>query len=146
MTVSTQGMKVNWGSRSLRASVELLSSMRFSISLLTVICIASIIGTVLKQEHFEGDHRLAFSDAAHTNERMEWRIDTAYGELEMTQFSGAAARRIVPYVGPGATLRRGDRIGLIRFGSRTDVLTLAMVDMRLEMLSSHESHVFQSAS
>ncbi|MES2509676.1 MAG: cytochrome c biogenesis protein ResB [Pseudomonadota bacterium] len=49
MTVSTQGMKVNWGSRTMRASVELLSSMRFSISLLTVICIASIIGTVLKQ-------------------------------------------------------------------------------------------------
>ncbi|MGH6638648.1 MAG: cytochrome c biogenesis protein ResB [Polaromonas sp.] len=50
MTVSTQGMKVKWGSRSLRASVELLSSMRFSISLLTVICIASVIGTVLKQQ------------------------------------------------------------------------------------------------
>ena len=49
MTVSTEGMNVNWGSRSLRASVELLSSMRFSISLLTVICIASVIGTVLKQ-------------------------------------------------------------------------------------------------
>ena len=49
MTVSTQGIKVNWGSRTLRASVELLSSMRFSISLLTVICIASVIGTVLKQ-------------------------------------------------------------------------------------------------
>ena len=32
-----------------RAAVELLSSMRFSISLLTVICIASVIGTVLKQ-------------------------------------------------------------------------------------------------
>ena len=50
MTVSTQGMSVNWGSRTLRASVELLSSMRFSISLLTVICIASVIGTVLKQQ------------------------------------------------------------------------------------------------
>ena len=50
MTVSTEGMNVNWGSRSLRASVELLSSMRFSISLLTVICIASVIGTVLKQQ------------------------------------------------------------------------------------------------
>ena len=48
MTVSTEGLKVN-GSRTLRASVELLSSMRFSISLLTVICIASVIGTVLKQ-------------------------------------------------------------------------------------------------
>ena len=33
----------------MRAAVELLSSMRFSISLLTVICIASVIGTVLKQ-------------------------------------------------------------------------------------------------
>jgi cytochrome c biogenesis protein len=50
MTVSTQGMNLNWGSRTLRASVELLSSMRFSISLLTVICIASVIGTVLKQQ------------------------------------------------------------------------------------------------
>ncbi len=50
MAVSTHGMKVNWGSRSWRASVELLSSMRFSISLLTVICIASVIGTVLKQQ------------------------------------------------------------------------------------------------
>ncbi len=50
MTVSTEGLQVNWGSRTWRASVELLSSMRFSISLLTVICIASVIGTVLKQQ------------------------------------------------------------------------------------------------
>ncbi|MEY2801876.1 MAG: hypothetical protein RL513_1461 [Pseudomonadota bacterium] len=37
------------GTRPLRAAVEVLSSMRFAISLLTVICIASVIGTVLKQ-------------------------------------------------------------------------------------------------
>jgi cytochrome c biogenesis protein len=49
MTVSTQGLALKSGSRALRAAVELLSSMRFSISLLTVICIASVIGTVLKQ-------------------------------------------------------------------------------------------------
>ena len=49
MTTSTQGLEVSVGSRSLRAAVEVLSSMRFSISLLTVICIASVIGTVLKQ-------------------------------------------------------------------------------------------------
>ncbi|TFY99593.1 cytochrome c biogenesis protein ResB [Ramlibacter rhizophilus] len=36
-------------SHTLRAAVELLSSMRFAIALLTVICIASVIGTVLKQ-------------------------------------------------------------------------------------------------
>jgi cytochrome c biogenesis protein len=56
MTVSTQGMKLKWGSRTLRACVELLSSMRFSISLLTVICIASVIGTVLKQQEPLGNY------------------------------------------------------------------------------------------
>jgi cytochrome c biogenesis protein len=38
------------GSFTLRAAQELLSSMRFAIALLTVICIASVIGTVLKQQ------------------------------------------------------------------------------------------------
>ncbi len=49
MTVSTHGLRVHRGPQLLRAAVELLSSMRFAIALLTVICIASIIGTVLKQ-------------------------------------------------------------------------------------------------
>ena len=49
MTDTTQGLRPNFGSPTLRAVVELLSSMRFAISLLTVICIASVIGTVLKQ-------------------------------------------------------------------------------------------------
>ena len=49
MTSSTQGLELRSESQVLRAVVELLSSMRFAISLLTVICIASVIGTVLKQ-------------------------------------------------------------------------------------------------
>ena len=49
MTVSTQGLDIQSPSRALRAAVELLSSMRFAISLLTIICIASVIGTVVKQ-------------------------------------------------------------------------------------------------
>lgn len=49
MSDNTQGLRVRSGSQALRAGVELLSSMRFAISLLTVICIASVIGTVLKQ-------------------------------------------------------------------------------------------------
>ena len=48
-TVSTHGLRVRRGPHAVRAAVELLSSMRFAIALLTVICIASIIGTVLKQ-------------------------------------------------------------------------------------------------
>lgn len=49
MTASTQGLRLRAGPQTLRAGLELLSSMRFAIALLTVICIASIIGTVLKQ-------------------------------------------------------------------------------------------------
>jgi cytochrome c biogenesis protein len=49
MSVSTQGLRLRTESHTMRSAVELLSSMRFSISLLTVICIASVIGTVLKQ-------------------------------------------------------------------------------------------------
>ena len=49
MSELSQSIELNIASRSLRRAVELLSSMRFSISLLSVICIASVIGTVLKQ-------------------------------------------------------------------------------------------------
>jgi cytochrome c biogenesis protein len=49
MTVSTEGWQLQTGSRLAKQLVELLSSMRFAISLLSVICIASVIGTVVKQ-------------------------------------------------------------------------------------------------
>ncbi|WP_334135469.1 cytochrome c biogenesis protein ResB [Tepidimonas sp.] len=49
MSVSTAGIELRATNRWLTAAVELLSSMRFAIALLTVICIASVVGTVLKQ-------------------------------------------------------------------------------------------------
>ena len=49
MNVSTEGIVLQTRRRWLSDIVELLSSMRFSISLLTVICIASVIGTVVTQ-------------------------------------------------------------------------------------------------
>ena len=49
MSDNTLGVSPPIRSQAVRASVELLSSMRFAIALLTVICIASVIGTVLKQ-------------------------------------------------------------------------------------------------
>jgi len=47
--VSTEGLLIQSRSSIVRATVELLSSMRFSISLLALICIASVIGTIVKQ-------------------------------------------------------------------------------------------------
>jgi cytochrome c biogenesis protein len=50
MTTATEGLQIRAGSPRLKAAVELVSSMRFSISLLTVICIASVIGTIIQQQ------------------------------------------------------------------------------------------------
>ena len=50
MSVSTHGLRLKGVSNLTRNVVELLSSMRFAVSLLTVLCIASIIGTILKQQ------------------------------------------------------------------------------------------------
>ena len=49
MSMPTTGLELRRGPRALREAVELVSSMRFSISLLTLIGIASVIGTVVKQ-------------------------------------------------------------------------------------------------
>lgn len=49
MSVSTSGLQLKTNRRWLADAVELISSMRFAISLLTLIAIASVIGTVLKQ-------------------------------------------------------------------------------------------------
>lgn len=76
---------------------------------------------VVEQIYRRGTHRRASSPDANQNESMEWRLETAYGELVLTQYSGAVARRLVPYRSRGDALRRGERIGLIRFGSRVDL-------------------------
>jgi phosphatidylserine decarboxylase len=77
--------------------------------------------TVLAQRHRPGRHRRASDLSANLNESMEWRLSTEYGEVLLTQYAGAVARRIVAYRSTGDVLRRGERIGLIRFGSRVDV-------------------------
>ncbi|WP_338414329.1 cytochrome c biogenesis protein ResB [uncultured Sphaerotilus sp.] len=49
MSASPSGLEVQGGSRWMQETVELLSSMRFAIALFTIICIASVIGTVVQQ-------------------------------------------------------------------------------------------------
>ncbi|WP_071674814.1 phosphatidylserine decarboxylase [Nioella nitratireducens] len=60
--------------------------------------------------------------ASSDNERNSLSIEMADGRhLVVVQIAGLVARRIVSFVSEGATLRAGDRFGLIRFGSRLDV-------------------------
>ncbi|MET8144189.1 phosphatidylserine decarboxylase [Sphaerisporangium sp. NPDC005288] len=82
---------------------------------------APLDGTVTSIRHVAGGFRPAFNKDSDQNERVVWHFETEIGDLELVQIAGAVARRIVPYVGMGAKLTRGERIGLIRFGSRVDI-------------------------
>jgi phosphatidylserine decarboxylase len=66
----------------------------------------------------------AFNPKAETeNARCALTLETAEGvRFRVVQIAGLIARRIVCHPQPGEWVRRGDRYGLIRFGSRTDVL------------------------
>jgi len=59
--------------------------------------------------------------ASEQNERNALLLDTAHGKVALVQIAGLIARRIVTIVTEGETLRAGERIGIIRFGSRVDI-------------------------
>lgn len=82
---------------------------------------APLAGTVASVEHIPGGYVPAFNKESEHNERVVWHFDTEIGDVEMVQIAGAVARRIVPYVPQGCKVEQGDRVGLIRFGSRVDV-------------------------
>ena len=49
------------------------------------------------------------------------RVRTPRGDVRFVQITGLIARRIVCHLAPGARVERGERYGLIRFGSRVDL-------------------------
>ena len=59
--------------------------------------------------------------ASEDNERNAFIITAARARIGVVQIAGLVARRIVPFVQEGQTVAAGDRIGMIRFGSRLDV-------------------------
>lgn len=82
---------------------------------------APLDGTVVSLERSGSGFHRAFRPEADHNVQLEVVFE---GDPPFTvvMISGWLARRIVPYLSPGDRVRRGSRIGLIRFGSRVDVL------------------------
>ncbi|MGE8140586.1 phosphatidylserine decarboxylase [Novosphingobium sp. NPDC080210] len=84
---------------------------------------APIGGTVRRVVYIPGRFLNADLDkASEENERQHILIERGDGtRIGFTQIAGLVARRIVPFVKPGDMLAAGQRVGLIRFGSRVDV-------------------------
>lgn len=82
---------------------------------------APLSGLVTHIDYKPGGYIPAFNKDSDVNERNHVVMKTATGTLELTQIAGVLTRRIVSYISEGTQLKRGERIGMIRFGSRVDV-------------------------
>ncbi len=83
---------------------------------------APLDGTVVDIQRIKGSFKPAFSGDAGENSRVMIDLDTEIGRVRIIQISGVFAYRIVPYIEVGKQVKKGDRIGIIRFGSRVDVI------------------------
>ncbi|MEO0056661.1 MAG: hypothetical protein RIT17_91 [Pseudomonadota bacterium] len=90
-------------------------------------------GTVRRVVYIPGRNMNAELDkASEDNERQHILIERSDGlKIGFTQIAGLFARRIVPFVKPGDMVAKGQRVGLIRFGSRVDVYLPAGTDPKV---------------
>lgn len=82
---------------------------------------APLDGFVRNIEYRRGTHLPAFMGRACKNQQNRMHLETDDGEMELRQITGTLVREIVCYVHPGDQVSRGERIGMIRFGSRVEV-------------------------
>src|SRR5215475_14988076 len=79
-------------------------------------------GTITGMEYRPGKFLAAMVARASTeNEQNVISLSTASGEMMFKQIAGLIARRVVCWKKPGDVVQRGQRIGLVRFGSRVDL-------------------------
>jgi phosphatidylserine decarboxylase len=79
-------------------------------------------GRITKVEYHPGKFVAAMrASASAENEQNVFTLATDAGELVFKQIAGLIARRVVSWKKRGDTVARGERIGLVRFGSRVDL-------------------------
>lgn len=99
-------------------------------------------GTVRTVQYFPGKYLMAFNPkASEENERSEVLLDTAAGPVLFRQITGFLARRIVYTCVGGTAVTAGERFGMMKFGSRMDVVvpTTAEVHVKVgdKVVSAH---------
>ena len=115
-----------WVGRALRVSI-FLSPLDVHVNRSPV---AALVEGV---EQAAGRFLAAYRDeASELNERCTLALQGETARVGVTQIAGVVARRIVCRVKPGDKLQAGERYGLIRFGSRTDLVVPKGTEMRVK--------------
>jgi phosphatidylserine decarboxylase len=83
---------------------------------------APAAGVIQQLDYQPGKFMAAWAERASLeNEQNIFRMQSEVGELEFKQIAGYIARRVVSWKKAGDTVARGERVGLVRFGSRVDI-------------------------
>jgi phosphatidylserine decarboxylase len=83
---------------------------------------APAAGTITKMDYRPGKFLAAMLERASLeNEQNVFTLSTEAGEMVFKQIAGLIARRVVSWKKAGEKVARGERIGLVRFGSRVDI-------------------------
>lgn len=93
---------------------------------------APISGKIREIIYKKGGYLPAFCKDSERNERNEFIIHSKHGDVRVTQIAGTIARRIVTYSNVNDIVEQGQRIGMIRFGSRVDVTIPHNFDITVE--------------
>lgn len=106
-----------------------------------------INGIVKLVRYVKGNFLVAFHDKAdEKNERSEFGIESKYGNVFFTQVAGFVARRIVYEINEGDTVEMGKRFGMIKFGSRVDIVVSTDWDLKVkenDKVTGGESIIFE---
>ncbi|MEF8834761.1 MAG: phosphatidylserine decarboxylase [Candidatus Thermoplasmatota archaeon] len=89
-------------------------------------------GKVKKVEHKKGEHSPAFFEKTDKNEQQLLVLSTEHSKMKIWQIAGMMARRIVPYVEEGNLVKKGEKLGMIRFGSKVKVKFAGEVEFTVE--------------
>jgi phosphatidylserine decarboxylase len=95
---------------------------------------APIAGTIREIAYKKGSFQMASNAAASVeNEQNVFTISGDQGVVVVKQIAGLLARRIVFWKKKGDLLQKGERVGLIKFGSRADVMMDPTVELRVKV-------------
>jgi phosphatidylserine decarboxylase len=93
-----------------------------------------IDGELQDLEYRRGRFKVALKEeASRVNEQNVLRIQGHAVQVTVKQIAGFIARRVVCWKSPGSPLKRGELIGLIRFGSRVDILVPPQVKVLVQV-------------
>lgn len=93
-----------------------------------------ISGKVISVNRKSGQFVSAFRhDAADVNEQVTTLLGTSIGTVKVKQIAGLIARRILCHAKIGKKMNKGDRLGFIMFGSRTDVIFSQSVNVLVKV-------------